>query len=176
MELKNRILKPLIAAIAVTRRTKYEVDDFFLLRADDPLDGELTTSGLYSGEVRCMYDLITKDEDGMRIRLTIKPDSINALETLVFDTYGVNDFDDNRSIYSATFRLHAPEVGIKAGSSYCPNLSLLYLQGCTVLITEDGRLIQGEQDRYILGENSRCDGYVAVESESTWTPWIDPDA
>lgn len=157
MNLKSIVLKPIVTVINSTTGNNYGVEDFRIMKVADPLAGDLSGSGEYSGEQRCMYDMLTADENGIRLRLTIKPDNFTAMEALVFDTYGGEEFNDNRSTYSATYRLNAVEVGLTAGSRRCPDLSALYLQGCSVIATEDGKLIMTEQGRYLLQEGSECD-------------------
>lgn len=156
MELKELILTPIVERINASTNRSYGIDDFYMLRVDDPLKGSLKDSGTYAGETRCMYDMLTVDPNGLRVRITIKPDSFTSMEPLIFDTYGAEDFDDNRSVYSSTFRLNSEKVGLVAGATRCPDLTQLYLQGCEVLTTEGGELIIGNNDLYFLREGSNC--------------------
>lgn len=157
MNLKSIVLKPIVTVINSTTGNNYSVEDFSIVKVNDPLGGELRGNGEYAGEHRCMYDMLTADVNGIRLRLTIKPDNFTSMEALVFDTYSGEEFNDNRSTYSATYRLNAVEVGLTAGTRRCPDLSALYLQGCSVIATEDGKLIMTEQGRYLLQEGSECD-------------------
>lgn len=172
MDLKSIILKPIVDKINATTNNSYLVDDFLLVTVADPLKSTLNQSGEYAGEHRCLYDLYTREEAGIRLRITIKPDDFTVMEDLVFDTYiDQQQTQETRKVYSATYRLNSEAIGLKASTKICPDLSQLYLQGCDVLATEAGKLIQTDSGLYLLDEGSTCEDEVHTNAVTGWTPW-----
>lgn len=172
MDLKRIILKPIVDKVNATTKNTYLVDDFNIIMVADPLRSTLNHTGDYGGEHRCLYDLFTKDENGIRLRLTVKPDDFTVMENLVFDTYANEDEEEEgRMVYSATYRLKSEAIGLSASTKICPDLSQLYVQGCDVLATEAGGLIQTDSGLYLLDEGSECVDEVHTNAVTGWTPW-----
>lgn len=162
MSTKQIVLNPVVDMINRHLGTRYTTDDYVIRLMNDPLKWDPNVGGEYAGEKRCVYDFITKhDEGGVRVRVFTKPDKNQSIGDMRLDRYVVNEEDDmlgERVQYSATYRVLAREIGMSYNDDRCPDLSQLLLEGCTVIVTESGFLIQTEVGEYITSEQSTCQG------------------
>lgn len=162
MSTKQIVLNPVVDMINRHLGTRHTADDYVIRLMDDPLKWDPNVGGEFAGEKRCIYDFITKkDIGGVRVRVITKPDKTQSIGDMRLDRYVVSPEDDmlgSRVQYTATYRVLAKAIGMSYDNDHCPDISQLLLEGCTVIVTESGYLIQTEVGEYITSEQSTCTG------------------
>jgi len=119
--------------------------EYELLDVDDRLSNDTNVTGRTVDESRCVYDFITTDTNGLRIRMIVKQGN-PSLGDLNIDLFNRNQFDDNRTVYMLELRIQ--DDIFKSGNN-CIKLDD-NADSIRILLTAEGEPILTEDGDYIL--------------------------